>query len=103
MAKIKKSEHWAELYRKALFEEDVDKLPSLLEQADQAVQQRLRELWCSPACGLSISDHERRQLDAAAYFLGLLRSLEARKAGGDSLTASISGTEELPGANHGSL
>ncbi|HXJ86967.1 MAG TPA: hypothetical protein VMS18_09140 [Candidatus Binatia bacterium] len=103
MAKIKKPEHWAELYRKALFEEDVNKLPSLLEQADQAVQQRIRELWYSPSSGQSISDHERRQLDAAAYFLGLLRSLEAKKACGDSLTASISDAERLLGANHGSL
>ncbi|HET7208924.1 MAG TPA: hypothetical protein VFI95_20265 [Terriglobales bacterium] len=76
---IKNKETWAELYRKALFEEDRDKLPALLEQAFQAVQERVRELWYSPSGAQSVAENERRELDAAAYYLGLLKSLESRK------------------------
>ena len=77
---INDTAHWSELYRKALFEEDRSKLPSLLEQADRAVQQRIRELWYSRAPAQKLLEKERRELDAAAYYLGLLRSLQARKA-----------------------
>jgi hypothetical protein len=80
MTDIEINEHWSELYRRALFEEDRDKLPSLLEQAHRAVQQRVRELWYSPARGSKASGRERRELDAAAYYLDLLRSLETGKA-----------------------
>jgi hypothetical protein len=79
MAGIDKKEHWGELYRRALFEEDRNKLPLSLEQAHQAVQQRVRELWYSPTDNQIVTDKERRELDAAAYYLGLLRSLEARQ------------------------
>jgi hypothetical protein len=82
MAETNKDEHWGELYRKALFEEDRNKLPSLLKRADQAVQERLRELWYSPERGQSVAERERRELDAAAYYLGVLRSLEAKNARG---------------------
>lgn len=71
-------EHWAELYRRALFEEDRDKLPVLLQQAHQAVQQRVRELWESPTRGQDVTDKERHELHAAAYYLGLLQSLETK-------------------------
>jgi hypothetical protein len=83
MIEVNQNKNWTELYRRALFEEDRDKLPALLEQAHQAVQARVRELWYSPMEFQSISDKERRELDAAAYFLGLLQSLEGRKSSGD--------------------
>jgi hypothetical protein len=83
MAGINEKEHWAELYRRALFEEDRSKLPLLLEQAHQAVRQRVRELWYSPIGGQSVTDKERLELNAAAYYLDLLRSLEARNAFGE--------------------
>jgi len=73
------NEHWSELYRRALFEEDREKLPFLLDQAYRAVQQRVRELWYSPG-RRKVSERERRELDAAAYYLDLLRSLETRKS-----------------------
>jgi hypothetical protein len=79
MAGIDKKEHWGELYRRALFEEDHNKLPVSLEQAHQAVQQRVRELWYSPTDNQNVTDRERRELDAADYFIRLLRSLEARQ------------------------
>jgi len=83
MAGINKKEHWADLYRRALFEEDRNKLPLLLEQAYRAVQQRVRELWYSPTGGQNVTDKERNELHAAAYYLDLLRSLEVRKTFGE--------------------
>ena len=83
MAQIETNENWAELYRRALFEEDRDKLPYLLERAHRAVQHRVRELWYSPARGKRVSDKERRELHAAEYYLGLLRSLETQKGFGE--------------------
>jgi len=80
MAGICPKEHWSELYRRALFEEDPQNLPSLLEQARQAIQQRARELWYSPPNGRDV-EKERRELDAAAYYLEVLRSLEAKTSG----------------------
>ena len=77
------NENWTELYRRALFEEDREKLPALLEQAQQAVQARVLQLWYSPVDSQSLSEKERRELDAAAYYLGILKSLEARKSSGD--------------------
>jgi hypothetical protein len=83
MAGINEQEHWAELYQRALFEEDRGKLPLLLEQAHQAVQQRVRELWYSPTRDQAVTDKERHELHTAAYYLDLLRSLEARKTFGE--------------------
>jgi hypothetical protein len=83
MAGINQKEHWADLYRRALFEEDRYKLPLLLEQAYQAVQQRVRELWYSPNHGQNVTVKERNELHAAAYYLDLLRSLEAKKTFGE--------------------
>ena len=101
MAIINDNQHWSELYRKALFEEDRSKLPSLLEEADRAVQQRLRELWYSRAPAGNVLDKERRELDAAAYYLGLLRSLQVRKAYA-GLYADCAASLQ-PGATNGSL
>jgi hypothetical protein len=83
MADTYENQHWAELYKRALFEEDRDRLPLLLEQAHRAVQQRVRELWYSPARGQTITEKERRELNAASYYLCLLQSMEARKAIGE--------------------
>jgi hypothetical protein len=79
MAEINEKEDWAELYRTALFEEDRNKVPLLLERARQAVQQRVRELWYLTTRGQSVSAKERHELHTAAYYLDLLRSLEVRK------------------------
>ncbi|MGE5054282.1 MAG: hypothetical protein ACM3WP_08955 [Acidobacteriota bacterium] len=79
MAEIQEKEHWADLYRRALFEEDGSKLPLMLERARQAVQQRVRELWHLTTRGQSVSAKERQDLHTAAYYLDLLRSLEVRK------------------------
>ena len=80
MEAIIRNEHWARLYRRALFEGDRNKLPLMLEQAQEAVQRRVRELVRSPTQGENgqgENGKERRDLDAAAHYLGLLRCLEA--------------------------
>jgi hypothetical protein len=77
MAGITKKEHWAKLYRRALFKGDRNKLPLMLKQAHQAVQQRVRELRCSPT--QRQNENERRDLGTAAHYLGLLRPLEAQQ------------------------
>lgn len=79
MAAIDKKEHWARLYRRALFEGDRRKLPLLLEQAHEAVLQRVRELHYSSIYGQDVTCKEHRELDAAAYYIGLLRSLETQQ------------------------
>jgi hypothetical protein len=62
---------WHDLYREALLESDPARMPVLIEEAYKAVQRRTRELWyaCSP------ETKERHELDAALYFLGLLRTV----------------------------
>ena len=77
MAAVTKKEHWAKLYRRVLFEGDRNKLALMLEQAHQAVQRRVRELRSSPT--QDQNGKERRDLDAAAHYLNLLRSLEAQQ------------------------
>jgi len=74
MTAITKKEHWAKLYRRALFEGDHHRLPLMLEQAHHAVQRRVRELRSSTTQGQD--EKERHDLDAAAHYLGLLRSLK---------------------------
>lgn len=79
MIDTKEKENWTDLYRRALCEEDGDKLPELVEQAHRAVQARVRGWWYSLSDCPPVSDKERRELDAAEYYLGLLASLQARK------------------------
>ena len=80
MSDNEKKEHWSELYRQALFEDDRDKLPHLLEIAHRAVQQRVHEIWYEPEAAEKATAAERRELDAAVYYLGLLRKMEQASA-----------------------
>jgi hypothetical protein len=68
---------WRELYREALLESDPTRVPILIEEAYKAVQRRALELWY--AC--SSETKERHELDAALYFLGLLRMVRPMKMG----------------------
>ena len=77
MAAVTKKEHWAKLYRRVLFEGDRNKLALMLEQAHQAVQRRVSELRSSAT--QDQNRKERRDLDVAAHYLGLLQSLEAQQ------------------------
>ena len=60
---------WSELYRQAIFESDGERLQARIEEASDAIRRRSRELWYTS----SPETRERRDLDSALYFLGLLR------------------------------
>jgi hypothetical protein len=67
--------NWQQLYRLAVFESDPEKLPLRIEAACEAIRWRISQLW-----DLGANDScERSQLDAAIYFLGLLRTFAAKK------------------------
>ena len=69
---------WRVLYRKALFEADPEKALVWIEVASHAIRCRVFELWqFRPSEG-----RERSELDAAAYFLALLRSMSEKKRAG---------------------
>jgi hypothetical protein len=63
--------NWLSLYREAVLEPDRTKSKLRIAQAQRAIGLRARELWYagSPATA------ERRQLDAALNFLGVLRTI----------------------------
>lgn len=66
---------WRELYRKALFEADSEKVLVRINLASQAIRCRVLELWqLRPA-----NEKERSELDATAHFLALLRSMSEKK------------------------
>jgi hypothetical protein len=66
---------WPELYRQAILESDRGRLPARIEQAREAIRRRSRELWYAG----SPETRERRDLDSALRFLGLLRLVGAKK------------------------
>jgi len=69
MANPDGNENWQALYREAVFEPDRKKVKTRVAQAQMAIHRRARELWYSGAQ----EPTERRQMDAAAHFLGILR------------------------------
>ena len=71
MADAERNRHWSELYRDAVLEPDRKKMSALVAQAHRAIQSRTRELWYAGSPDTS----ERRQLDAASNFLGILRTM----------------------------
>ena len=60
-----------ELYRQALLESDSDRLLARIDEASGAIRCRSRELWYAG----SLDTKERRALDSALHFLGLLRMI----------------------------
>jgi len=60
---------WRKLYREALTEPDPTRVPALIDEASKAIQHRALELWYANSTEMK----ERHDLDAALYFLGLLR------------------------------
>jgi hypothetical protein len=81
MVNSRKYEKWAELYQKALFEDDAGALGVRVEAAQHAIQERARELWRASSAGQPIDLRERYELETAMYFLKLLRSLRLQRAG----------------------
>jgi hypothetical protein len=66
---------WPELYRRAILESDRGRLPARIDEASEAIRHRSKELWYAG----SPETRERRDLDAALHFLGLLSRVEAEK------------------------
>lgn len=66
---------WREQYRQALFEADPQRVLTRIEEAHDAIRYRICELWESDETDI----RERSELDSAAYFLGLLRTIAANK------------------------
>jgi hypothetical protein len=66
---------WPELYRQAILESDRSRLPARIDKASKAIRRRSRQLWYAG----SPETRERRDLDAALHFLGLLRRVEGEK------------------------
>ena len=70
-----RNKHWLTLYREAVLEPDRKKVKTRVVHAQMALQRRARELWYAGAPATS----ERRQMDAAANFLGTLRVIGEEK------------------------
>jgi hypothetical protein len=69
MANSDRNQNWPALYKEAVLEPDRKKVKIRVAQAQKAIQRRARELWYAGRPETS----ERRQMDAAAHFLGILR------------------------------
>jgi hypothetical protein len=70
------AQQWKELYKAALFENDRERLPALISQAQKAAMVRLRELLLGHQTDCRA---ERQALDNALYFLSLLEKVSLRK------------------------
>lgn len=69
------SKNWSVLYREAVLEPDPKKSKVRIVQAQRAIRLRARELWYAGAQATL----ERRQMDAASHFLGILCAIGANK------------------------
>jgi hypothetical protein len=75
MANSEMNADWRDLYRQAVFEFDSEKFEMRIEAANQAIRCRVCAMWqLGP-----VDARERSQLDAASYFLGLLRMAGKKK------------------------
>jgi len=75
MENVKGSRNWLALYREAVLEPDRKKVKARIAQAQAAIRLRAREMWYAGALETS----ERRQMDAASYFLGVLCAIGTDK------------------------
>jgi hypothetical protein len=72
---LETSKDWPALYRVAVLESERGRLPARIDEASAAIRHRVRELWYAG----SPATKERRDLEAALRFLGLLRMARAVK------------------------
>ena len=72
---LETNKNWPTLYRVAVLESERGRLPARIDEASAAIRRRVRELWYAG----SPETKERRDLDAALRFLGLLRMTRAVK------------------------
>ena len=75
MANSDGNQNWLALYREAVWEPDRKQVKTRVAQAQMAIQHRARELWYAGAPETG----ERRHMDAAVHFLGILRMLGEQK------------------------
>ena len=75
MANSDGNQNWLVLYREAVLEPDRKQVKTRVIQAQAAIRLRARELWYAGAP----KQAERRQMDAAAHFLGILRLIGEEK------------------------
>ena len=75
MENLKGSRNWLALYREAVLEPDRRKVKARIAQAHAAIRLRAREMWYAGA----LETTERRQMDAASHFLGVLHAIGADK------------------------
>jgi hypothetical protein len=75
MANSDGNENWVALYKGAVLEPDRKKIKMRVAHAQMAIQRRAQEMWYAGAPETS----ERRQMDAAANFLGILRLIGEEK------------------------
>jgi hypothetical protein len=75
VADSEENTNWIALYQRAVLEPDRSKVATRVAQAREAIQHRARELWYAGVPPTS----ERRQMDAAIHFLGLLTAIENLK------------------------
>jgi len=75
MENLNESRNWLALYREAVLEPDRRKVKTRIAQAQAAIRFRARELWYGGAPETS----ERRQMDAASHFLGVLYAIGTDK------------------------
>lgn len=67
--------NWQTLYREAVFEQDPKQLRVRVSLAQHAICRRTRELWYAGASDSA----ERRRMDAASFFLGILCMIRAER------------------------
>jgi hypothetical protein len=75
MENLDGNQNWLALYREAVLEPDRRKVKTRIAQAQAAIRLRARELWYAGAAETT----ERRHMDAAVHFLGLLRMIGEEK------------------------
>ncbi|MBZ5689647.1 MAG: hypothetical protein LAP86_32010 [Acidobacteriia bacterium] len=71
MENLNGNQNWLALYREAVLEPDRRKVKTRIAQAQAAIRLRAREMWYAGA----LETTERRQMDAASYFLGVLYAI----------------------------
>jgi hypothetical protein len=75
MANSDGNQNWLALYREAVLEPDRKKVLTRLARAQAAIGLRARELWYEGATETT----ERRQMDASAHLLEILRLIRKEK------------------------
>lgn len=71
MTNAERNTDWRDLYEEAVLEFDPEKMLVRIDSAQEAIRDRVRELWYEGSSDIAEQSH----LDAAFYFLGMLRTI----------------------------